>query len=186
MPVRVRSARARARETAGRRRGARARSLTVGHELELGLGVLVRFTRAHGVVVGLDEVERAVAVHHVARDALAYTPPSEVAKLEMPLGHGALYKLSAASGDLRLDEVHRGPLEVRMLVDDDVYLCDPGTELIVWMGKGASERERRAAMLTATKYLALQGKPHTTPIKVFKSMDEAMRDESFAQIFAGC
>ena len=41
-------------------------------------------------------------------------------------------------------------------------------------------------MLTATKYLALQGKPHTTPIKVFKSTEDAMKDESFAQIFAGC
>ena len=73
-----------------------------------------------------------------------------------------------------------------MLLDDAVFVCDPGTELMVWMGKGASDRERRAAMLTAQKYLALHGKPHTTPIKVFKSMNDAMNDESFAQIFAGC
>ena len=119
-----------------------------------------------------------------ARDALAYTPPAALGGL--PLGHGALFRLSAASGALSLDEVHRGSLRLDMLVDNDVLLCDPGAELIVWMGKGASDRERRAAMLTATKYLALQGKPHTTPIKVFKSMDDAMRDESFAQIFAGC
>ena len=119
-----------------------------------------------------------------ARDAMAYTPPTPGHSL--PLGHGALYRLSDASGRLTFDEVHTGALQLNMLVEDDVFLCDPGTELMVWMGKGASDRERRAAMLTAQKYLALHGKPHTTPIKVFKSMDEAQKDESFAQIFAGC
>ena len=102
------------------------------------------------------------------------------------LGDGVLYKLSDETGKLSFDEVNRGSLDLSMLVQDDVYLCDPGTEIIVWVGVGASDRERRAAMLTATKYLALQGKPHTTPIKVFKSTDDAMQDSSFAQIFAGC
>ena len=75
---------------------------------------------------------------------------------------GVLYKLNeASSGSLRLDEVTRGALDLSMLVQSDVYLCDPGTEIIVWVGEGASDRERRAAMLTATKYLALYGKPNT-------------------------
>ena len=120
---------------------------------------------AHFLASLLGVLDRADA--HRARDALAYAPPSEA----LPIGHGSLYRLSEASGDLSLDPVVKNSaLSLHMLLEQDVYLCDPGTELIVWMGKGASERERRAAMLTATKYLALQGKPHTTPIKVFKSM----------------
>ena len=104
------------------------------------------------------------------------------------LGSGVLYRLHEKTddGSLKFDEVRRGALDLSMLLEDDVYLCDPGTEIIVWVGKGASDRERRAAMLTATKYLAARGKPHTTPIKVFKTTEDAMKDESFAQIFAGC
>jgi len=118
-----------------------------------------------------------------AQDAAAPPPPKAG-----PLGSGVLYKLSEskASSQLAFDEVHRGTLDTSMLLEQSVNICDSGAELIVWMGKGASERERRAAMLTATKYLALHGKPHTTPIKVFRTMEDAMADESFAQIFAGC
>ena len=72
-----------------------------------------------------------------------------------------------------------------MLLPDDVFLCDPGTEIIVWVGEHASDRERRAAMLTATKYLP-SAASRTTPIKVFKTTDDAMNDATFAQVFAGC
>ena len=104
------------------------------------------------------------------------------------LGAGVLYRLHEKTEDrsLKFEEVRRGALDLSMLLEDDVYLCDPGTEIIVWVGQGASDRERRAAMLTATKYLAARGKPHTTPIKVFKTTEDAMLDRSFAQIFAGC
>jgi len=110
---------------------------------------------------------------------------SEVLPEPATLGEGVLYKLSDKTGQLYFSEVQRGALDVSMLLPDDVYICDPGAEVIVWVGEHASDRERRAAMLTATKYLALQGKPHTTPIKVFKSTQDAMSDSSFAQVFAG-
>lgn len=112
---------------------------------------------------------------------LAETPRAQTAKEDGAGGEG-----EGGGSQLSFDEVHRGQLSLNMLLDDSVYVCDPGTELIVWMGKGASDRERRAAMLTATKYLAMHGKPHTTPIKVFANMEDAMKDVSFAQIFAGC
>ena len=116
-----------------------------------------------------------------SKDAKGDAPPKA-----LTLGEGALYKLSDGTGRLTFDEVHRGSLDLSMLLPDDVFLCDPGTEIIVWVGEHASDRERRAAMLTATKYLALRGKPHTTPIKVFKTTNDAMNDATFAQIFAGC
>lgn len=73
-----------------------------------------------------------------------------------------------------------------MLSDDGVYLVDPGPEILVWVGEGASEIERRGAMITATKYLMHQARPLTTPIKVFKSNDAAFKDKRFAEIFVGC
>ena len=78
------------------------------------------------------------------------------------------------------------PLRQGMLFEDDVYIVDPGAEILVWVGEGASDRERRAAMLTATKYLMYQRRPLTTPIKVFKTNEAAFQDRRFAQIFAGC
>ena len=50
-------------------------------------------------------------------------------------------------------EVARGDLKRSMLSSEDVYLVDPGPELLVWVGSKASERERAAAFNTASAYL---------------------------------
>ena len=100
-----------------------------------------------------------------------------------PMGEGALYRLSDSTGKLSIEEVGRGDLTKSMLSSDDVSVVDPGPELIVWIGSGASQRERAAAMNTATQYLKSQGKPITTPVSVIKE-GSGVRHATFQKIFA--
>lgn len=100
-----------------------------------------------------------------------------------PMGEGALYRLSDSTGKLSIEEVGRGDLTKSMLSSDDVFVVDPGPELIVWIGSGASQRERAAAMNTATQYLKSQGKPITTPVSVIKE-GSGVRHATFQKIFA--
>ena len=99
------------------------------------------------------------------------------------VGEGVLYKLSDSTGKLSITEVGRGDLKKGMLNTDDVYVCDPGPELLVWVGNGASQKERAAAMNTATAYLKSQGKSIRTPVAVLKE-DVAHRHATFQKIFA--
>jgi len=85
-----------------------------------------------------------------------------------PIGEGLLYRLSDSSGDLRCSEVARGDLKRSMLQTSDVYICDVGPQLLVWIGEGASDLEKRSAMVTATKYLRFSNKPLTTPVAVVR------------------
>lgn len=100
-----------------------------------------------------------------------------------PIGEGILFRLSDSTGKLSIHEVARGDLKKEMLTSDDVYVVDPGPELIVWVGCRASQRERAAAMNTATHYLKMQGKPITTPVSVIKE-GSGVKSPTFKKIFA--
>ena len=70
-------------------------------------------------------------------------------------GEGVLYRLSdAEDGELAMSEVGRGELSRSMLDGSDVFLCDTGPAILMWIGGKASARESAAAMDTANKYLA--------------------------------
>lgn len=99
-----------------------------------------------------------------------------------PVGEGVLYKLSDATGELSVTEIGRGDLKLSMLTSDDVYLCDPGPELIVWVGRKASAKERASAMSTAMKYLTQQSKPFSTPISVLTE-GQPITSPTFSKIF---
>lgn len=87
---------------------------------------------------------------------------------------------------LSLNEMARGELHADMLDADAVCLCDSGEEILVWVGADAPPREKRAAMFTATRYLAFLGRDRSTSIKLFQSSDDAFADATFAEIFIGC
>ena len=108
---------------------------------------------------------------------------AEVLPKPIPVGEGILYKLSDSTGKLIISEVARGDLTKAMLGSDDVFVVDPGPQLLVWVGNGASQLERVSAMNTATAYLKTQGKPIHTPVSVLKE-DAAHRHPLFQKIFA--
>lgn len=97
-----------------------------------------------------------------AADAEAVLPtPVEV-------GEGVLYKLSDTSGALEMTEIGRGELTKGMLSSSDVFICDTGPSVMLWIGADASARESAAAMDSANKYLTQANKPLTTKVTVLK------------------
>ena len=79
-----------------------------------------------------------------------------------------LYRCSDDSGKLVLTEVKDGPLLQQDLKSDDSYLIDNGNFGIwVWIGKRASQGERREAMRNAQGFIkAKQLKPDTPVTRV--------------------
>jgi len=75
-----------------------------------------------------------------------------------------VYRISDASGQMQTTKVASGLLKRKMLDKDDVFLLDTGSELFVWVGKGATKAERRKGMKYGVKYLKKKGRPNWTPI----------------------
>lgn len=75
-----------------------------------------------------------------------------------------LYRLSDAGGEIKFAKEHEGKLAKTMLDSNDVFIVDANIELFVWIGKGASKREKSNAMKFADSYLRENSRPTTTPI----------------------
>jgi len=103
--------------------------------------------------------------------------------VEINIGDGVLYRMSDESGSLKTIEVGRGELKKSMLNSNDVMMLDVGAEVFVWIGSGASSRERRAAMTTGEEYLKVNGKSEDLPIHIYKE-GLAVKNPIWAEIFA--
>jgi hypothetical protein len=57
-----------------------------------------------------------------------------------------------------------GVLTKDLLKTEDVFVIDMGNEVYVWVGKAASESERKSALSVAVHYLKEQGRPSHTPV----------------------
>ena len=89
-----------------------------------------------------------VAPAHAATDDIG---PGDV-------GEGVMYKLSDEGGELMCNEVARGDLKLEQLDTNEVMLVDTADgEMFVWVGKGASDKESRNALKTATSLLGSIG-----------------------------
>lgn len=95
-----------------------------------------------------------------------------------------LRRVSDASGTLSISEValSDGKLKKDMLDSNDVFIVDGTSSIYVWVGKGASEEEKKNAMITGTKYLASSGLPNFTPIE---RVLEKAETTAFTQCFSG-
>lgn len=72
----------------------------------------------------------------------------------------SLHRISDADGELKVERVGEKPLAHTLLDPNDCFLLDGGMSgLFVWVGKGASAKERKESMLLAQKYLAYRGYP---------------------------
>jgi len=75
--------------------------------------------------------------------------------------HKALYQLSDESGELNLTSV---PFARSSLNGSDVFIIDVGAEVFVWIGQGASEKERKYAMHYGQQYLNTHNRPAWLPL----------------------
>lgn len=80
----------------------------------------------------------------------------------------ALFRLSDASGKMVFTREAEAPLKYSMLDTDDVFLVDLGSEIIVWIGNGATENEKSEALTIGDKFLAHMRLPKSTPVSVIK------------------
>lgn len=82
-----------------------------------------------------------------------------------------LFKVSDASGTLsmtKVDNVARASLQ-----SDDVFILDTGAQILVWIGKGASDSEKANGMAYATKYISDNKRPKHTPIATMQEGAES-------------
>ena len=93
-----------------------------------------------------------------------------------------IFSVSDASGSLEVTQVASGTSEMKYAVlnNDDVFIVDNGLQIYVWVGSGASVKERASAMRTATDYLKKNNRPNHTPISRQISGNES---SSFKKVF---
>jgi hypothetical protein len=75
-----------------------------------------------------------------------------------------LFRISDASGALEVTSVAKGKLDKSLLDPNDVFLLDVGSQIFVWIGKGATKDERNKGMSHGAQYLASSGRPAFTPL----------------------
>jgi len=70
-----------------------------------------------------------------------------------------LYQLSDATGKLEFKEVATGRVTKNLLNSSDVFVFDAGSEVFVWIGKGASAQEKSKGLSYADHYLKQHNRP---------------------------
>jgi gelsolin len=92
-----------------------------------------------------------------------------------------LFRLSDASGEMRFSLEATGRLVTEDKLDhNDVMILDAGCEIFVWIGKGATEQERRGGMDAAYTYMKGAGRPDYLPVT--KILDGG-ENETFRSFF---
>jgi len=104
-------------------------------------------------------------------------------EVDTPIGEGILYKFSDDSGTLMMGEIARNRISHKMLESSNTFILDTMSELYVWLGNQTSEPERQLAVPTALQVLAMQNRPSSTPIKVFRE-GNLIRNKTWNQIMA--
>ena len=81
---------------------------------------------------------------------------------DMKMGcHKKMMKLSDEGGKLEMTEVPYGKDQLK---SDDTFLIDRGDNIYVWVGKGASNDEKRFGFIFAKKYQDLEKRTKNLPI----------------------
>jgi gelsolin len=91
----------------------------------------------------------------IAEDAPAHTTSTHTK---------SLHKLSDNSGSLTFSKVSEGTIKKSDLDSKDVFILDAGFEVFVWIGKAASDKERKSALQFAQDYLNQNNRPNYLPI----------------------
>lgn len=91
-----------------------------------------------------------------------------------------LWHLSDASGKVVFKEVANGRVQKTHLKSEDVFIFDIGSEVFAWVGKGASENEKKLALPYAQQYLKEHNRPAYLPIsKLLEGSENNVFNSSF-------
>jgi gelsolin len=75
-----------------------------------------------------------------------------------------LQHISDATGVMEINEVCKGTLDKSKLDSNDAFILDAGTQLFIWIGKGANKREKAEAFNYCVRYLKEQGRSDRLPM----------------------
>lgn len=76
-----------------------------------------------------------------------------------------MFELSDENGSLTFTEVAKGKrCTLQVLKSDNVFIIDIGSELFIWVGKGASQQEKAKAMKNMMNYMEEYDRPKWLPI----------------------
>ena len=93
----------------------------------------------------------------------------------------SLFRVSDASGQLRVTEIANGNLRHEQLDSNDAFIVDQGgTAIYVWVGKGATKEEKLQGMKVAVNFLRSKKYPDYTQVTMVK---EGMELPLFKQCF---
>lgn len=74
-----------------------------------------------------------------------------------------LYRVSDASGSLKVEEAGSSPLKKEYLDSNDCFILDTAQQLFVWIGKKATKNEKNSAWTFAQKFIVEKKYPAYTP-----------------------
>lgn len=92
-----------------------------------------------------------------------------------------LYKVSDSSGKLKIEPISQKPLRQEMLQSQDCFVLDTGSGIYVWVGRGATQKEKTDAMAKAQEFLRTKKYPAWTQIH---RVVEGAESAPFKQYFA--
>lgn len=92
-----------------------------------------------------------------------------------------LYRVSDASGSLKIDPIASKPLRQEMLDTRDCFILDTGSGIYVWVGRSATAKEKSDAMSKAQEFLNSKKYPAWTEIH---RVVEGAEPAPFKQYFA--
>ncbi|KAH8294598.1 hypothetical protein KR018_000155 [Drosophila ironensis] len=92
-----------------------------------------------------------------------------------------LYKISDASGKLQVEAIRQKPLTQAMLDTRDCFVLDTGSGIFVWVGKGATQKEKTDAMAKGQEFMHAKKYPAWTQIH---RIVEGAESAPFKQYFA--
>jgi len=75
-----------------------------------------------------------------------------------------MLKVSDESGTMAVSTVTDGDMDLEKLESGDVFICDFGLTLYIWIGKEANKAEKQKAMIHAVQYLTDAGRPTNIPV----------------------
>jgi len=92
-----------------------------------------------------------------------------------------LYKVTETNGKTKIDTISSKPLKQEMLDTRDCFILDTGSGIFVWVGRGATQKEKSDAMAKAQEFLGTKKYPAWTQIH---RIVEGAESAPFKQYFA--
>ncbi|KAM7359960.1 gelsolin isoform 2-T3 [Cochliomyia hominivorax] len=92
-----------------------------------------------------------------------------------------LYKVTDSTGSLKVEPISQKPLRQEMLDTRDCFVLDTGSGIYVWVGRGATPKEKSDSMAKAQEFLRTKKYPAWTQIH---RIVEGAESAPFKQYFA--